>query len=204
MIGVIDYGVGNIRAFLNIYNKLSIPVKTINSKDDFTGIDKLILPGVGSFDYAMSRLDESGMRSELDRLVLAQKVPILGVCVGMQMLANRSEEGKHEGLGWIDASVKKFDSKKIPFATHLPHMGWNDVKSKSGSPLFKGMEDGAKFYFLHSYYFQTENKDAIAAESNYGIDFSCAVSSQNIHGVQFHPEKSHQWGIMLLDNFVKL
>lgn len=204
MIGVIDYGVGNIRAFLNIYQKLSVPVKTVREKDDFQGINKLILPGVGSFDYAMSRLEESGMRPELSRLVLEQKVPVLGICVGMQMLANTSDEGKLPGLGWIDADVIKFDPNKIPFATHLPHMGWNDVKPRSGSHLFKGMEEMAKFYFLHSYYFMSRNQDLIVAESNYGIDFTCAVSSGNIHGVQFHPEKSHQWGIKLLENFVNI
>lgn len=201
MIGIIDYGVGNIRAFLNIYHKLSIPVKIIRTSEDFTGVEKLILPGVGSFDYAMSRLNESGMRQELDRLVLDEKMPVIGICVGMQMLAYDSDEGKLPGLGWINASVKKFDIEKIPFVTHLPHMGWNDVRPRLGSLLFKGMEDDARFYFLHSYYFAAGNKADVIAVGNYGIDFACAVNANNIYGVQFHPEKSHKWGVQLLRNF---
>jgi glutamine amidotransferase len=201
MIGIIDYGVGNIRAFVNIYRKLSIPVRIIKNQDDFEGIAKLILPGVGSFDYAMIRLDRSGLRSELDRLVFEEKMPVLGVCVGMQMLANDSDEGRLPGLKWIDASVKKFDADKIPFETHLPHMGWNDVKTDGTSLLFDGLEEDAKFYFLHSYYFHTIEPSTEIAICKYGIEFSCAVNYRNIFGVQFHPEKSHHYGIGLLKNF---
>ena len=204
MIGIIDYGVGNIRAFLNIYNKLSVPVKIVRTAAEFQDITKLILPGVGSFDYAMQRLDESGMRTIIDEMVLSKEVPVLGVCVGMQMLANDSEEGRLPGLKWINASVRKFDADKIPFVTHLPHMGWNDISPLPNHNLFKGLENRSQFYFLHSYYFETYQNDSQIATSNYGIDFCCAVNYKNIYGVQFHPEKSHQFGITLLNNFAKI
>jgi glutamine amidotransferase len=204
MIGIIDYGVGNIRAFLNIYNKLSVPVKIVKTGDEFGNVTKLILPGVGSFDYAMQRLEASGMRSYIDEMVLVNQVPVLGVCVGMQMLANDSEEGILPGLKWIDASVKKFDADKIPFETHLPHMGWNDIQAEQKNGLFKGLENEAQFYFLHSYYFETHQSGSQIAVSKYGIDFCCAVNYKNIYGVQFHPEKSHQYGITLLNNFAKI
>lgn len=204
MIGIIDYGVGNIRAFINIYKKLSIPVKLVTTEEEFKGIEKLILPGVGSFDYAMERLQLSGMRSKLDALVVENSIPILGICVGMQMLAETSDEGSLRGLGWIDASVKKFDTSKIPFDTHLPHMGWNDVNPIGNSKLFDGLQDNSKFYFLHSYYFLPNNADMEIAATDYGIHFCCAVNYKNIYGVQFHPEKSHQYGIRLLNNFAKI
>jgi len=204
MIGIIDYGVGNIRAFINIYKKLSIPVKIVKEQEEFKGIEKLILPGVGSFDYAMERLQSSGMRSKLDELVIENSIPILGICVGMQMLAKTSDEGSLGGLGWIDASVKKFDTSKIPFDTHLPHMGWNDVNPIGTSKLFDGLQDNSKFYFLHSYYFLPNDADMVIAATHYGIHFCCAVNHKNIYGVQFHPEKSHQYGIRLLSNFAKV
>lgn len=204
MIALIDYGLGNIRAFTNIYKKLNIPVKIAQRVDDLTDVTKLILPGVGAFDHAMEQLEQSGMRQRLDELVVQNKVPIVGICVGMQMLAHSSEEGKLPGLGWIDAFVKKFDESKINYSTHLPHMGWNDVKAVKESDILKGLENDAKFYFLHSYYFHCNDAQDTIATTNYGIEFSCAVNKNNIYGVQFHPEKSHQYGIRLLKNFANL
>lgn len=204
MIALIDYGVGNIRAFTNIYKKLDIPVRVAQSVDDLTGITKVILPGVGAFDHAMEQLEESGMRQRLDELVIQHKVPVVGICVGMQMLAHSSDEGKLPGLGWIDGIVKKFDGSKISYSTHLPHMGWNDVKPVKQNELLTGLENDAKFYFLHSYYFHCIDTQDTIATTEYGIEFSCAVNRDNIYGVQFHPEKSHQYGIQLLNNFAKL
>ena len=204
MIALIDYGVGNIRAFTNIYKKLEIPVKIARSIDDLTDITKLILPGVGAFDHAMEQLEQSGMRQRLDELVIEKKVPLIGICVGMQMLAHSSDEGNRPGLGWMDASVKKFDESKISFSTHLPHMGWNDVKPVKENNILKGLENDAKFYFLHSYYFHCNDQQDTIAVTDYGIEFSCAVNKNNIYGVQFHPEKSHQYGIRLLNNFAEL
>lgn len=204
MIAIIDYGLGNIRAFTNIYRQLDIPVKIARKVEDLTDVSKVILPGVGAFDHAMEQLEQSGMRQQLDELVIQNKVPVVGICVGMQMLAHSSDEGKLPGLGWIDASVKKFDVSKINWSTHLPHMGWNDVNPVKENGILKGLEKDAKFYFLHSYYFHCNDPLNTIATTDYGIEFSCAVNKNNIYGVQFHPEKSHQYGIQLLKNFAKL
>jgi glutamine amidotransferase len=199
MITIIDYGLGNIKAFLNIYRKLNIPTVVATTAAQIDQASKLILPGVGSFDYAMARLNASGMRVSLDKAVLEKKTPVLGICVGMQMLSASSDEGELPGLGWIDGTVKKFTLNEN--ATILPHMGWNDVKSVKSSPLFLGIEEFSLFYFLHSYYFVCTNRENILCESQYGINFTCAVAQNNVYGVQFHPEKSHNLGVQLLKNF---
>lgn len=204
MITLIDYGVGNIYAFQNVYKRLNIPTKISKTSQDLIGAEKLILPGVGSFDYAMSQLNASGMRDKLDELVIEKKVPVIGICVGMQMMGNKSEEGKLEGLKWIDSKVLKFDERLIQHRTKLPHMGWNDVIPVKEHPLFYGLEKDAIFYFLHSFYFQCNNVDESIAISNYGVSFTSAVNRDNIYGIQFHPEKSHQYGEKLLQNFAKL
>ena len=205
MIAIIDYGVGNIRAFTNIYRQLDIPIKIARSVEDLIDVSKIILPGVGAFDHAMEQLEQSGMRSRLDELVIQKKIPVIGVCVGMQMLAHSSDEGKLPGLGWIDASVKKFDENKISYSTHLPHMGWNDVKPlKPINHLFDGLEKDARFYFLHSYYFSCNQPQDDIAEADYGGPYCCAINHENIYGVQFHPEKSHHYGVKLLENFSKI
>ena len=152
MITIIDYGVGNVFAFQNVFKRLSIPSKIAKCENDLMGSSKLILPGVGHFDYTMSQLNNSGMRDRLDELVLKEKIPVIGICVGMQMMAKKSDEGTLDGLCWIDANVKKFDEATINHHTKLPHMGWNDVKPNENHPLFKGLEQQAIFYFLHSFY----------------------------------------------------
>jgi glutamine amidotransferase len=204
MITIIDYGVGNINAFVNVYKRVNVPVKIAKTAADLEGAQKLILPGVGHFDHAMSELIKSGMREKLDDLVMVKKVPIIGICVGMQMMGYSSDEGQLEGLKWIDASIKKFDETKIKQVTRLPHMGWNDVKPKVSHPLFEGLENEALFYFLHSYYFECNNSDDILAISEYGGEFTCAAYHENVFGIQFHPEKSHSYGETLLHNFAKL
>ncbi len=204
MITIIDYGVGNIFAFQNVYKRLNIPTKIAKTKQDLADAKKLILPGVGSFDYAMTQLNASGMREKLDELVLEKKVPVIGICVGMQIMGNRSDEGKLEGLKWIDSDILKFDENLIQQRTKLPHMGWNDVNPINNHPLFIGLEKEAIFYFLHSFYFKCKNETESIAVSNYGISFSSAVHRENIYGIQFHPEKSHQYGEKLLHNFANL
>ena len=204
MVTIIDYGVGNIFAFQNVYKRLNISSRIARKIDDLDQVDKLILPGVGHFDYAMSQLNNSGMRERLDELVIAEKKPVIGICVGMQMMAKKSEEGSMDGLGWVDAVVKKFDQNKISFHTKLPHMGWNDVIPNRNHPLFNGLEKDSIFYFLHSFYFDCNNINDIIARSEYGINFSCAIQHENVFGIQFHPEKSHSYGERLLYNFAKI
>ena len=203
MIGIIDYGVGNIKAFANIYKNFDMPYKIVKNIDDLDGITKFILPGVGSFDHAMQSLEDSGMKEKLDELVLEQKVPVIGICVGMQMLAKSSDEGNLAGLGWIDGVVKKFDKTKIVNAP-LPHMGWNSLNLKSSTKLVDNLEDEPRFYFLHSYYFECNDKTNVVATANYGEEFECIVNHENIYGIQCHPEKSHHNGMQLLKNFGKL
>jgi len=204
MITIIDYGLGNVLAFVNMYTRLNIPVAVARDASDLVGAKKLILPGVGSFDYAMQQLDRSGMRQALEQLVLQQAVPLLGICVGMQMLAKSSDEGDLKGLGWIDAKVRKFHASGMPKGAYLPHMGWNDVTPVVECGLFSGMEQDARFYFLHSYYFECQQQSDVLAVADYGLLFSCAVRRDHVYGVQFHPEKSHHFGSQLLKNFAEL
>ena len=204
MITIVDYGLGNIRAFLNVYKRLNIEATTAATAADLRHATKVILPGVGAFDHAMERLAQSGMREVLDDLALRQRVPVLGVCVGMQILGGESDEGALPGLGWIDGRVRALGSLQPAARLPLPHMGWNDARPVAGNKLFKHLESGARFYFLHSYYFQCHRDEDTSAVTEYGADFACAVHSGNIFGVQFHPEKSHHYGARLLQNFAEL
>lgn len=204
MIAIIDYGLGNISAFANIYKQLNVPFIIAKTSDDLRQASKIILPGVGAFDYAMQMLEDSGMRSVLDELVLGHKIPVLGVCVGMQIMATSSEEGVKPGLNWIRGVVKKIDAAKLAHKPTTPHMGWNQVSSKKDAEIFAGIDDEQGFYFLHSYYFACANDDDVLAVSEYAGEFSCAVHRDNIYGFQFHPEKSLLNGVCLLKNFANL
>lgn len=204
MITIIDYGVGNINAFQNIYKTLGKEICIAKKANDLKNATKLILPGVGHFDYAMNKFKNSGMIDIVTELVQKNHIPILGICVGMQMLANFSEEGLLPGLGWIDAEVKKIDSSLLQQTTRLPHMGWNDIKIVVNNPLFHNLHNSPMYYFLHSYYFDCKTKSNLIATTTYGSTFACAVNSKNVFGVQFHPEKSHLYGIKLLENFSNL
>ena len=201
MITLIDYGVGNIQAFINIFHQMGITVLRAAVPDDFKSATKIILPGVGSFDHAMQKLNESKMRHALDYYVKEVKVPVLGVCVGMQMMASGSDEGILPGLDWIPGRVRAF-----PQATNLrlPHMGWNNLEIRVNSPLLAGLNPDPFFYFLHSYYFDCDDINHTVASTNYGIEFDSIISSKHIHGVQFHPEKSHHFGAKLLRNFSQI
>ena len=204
MIKIVDYGLGNVLAFLNVYKRMNIPAGVAKMACDLEGASRVILPGVGAFDHAMELLQQSGMRETLDEMVLSRGVPVLGICVGMQILSNTSEEGQLSGLSWIKGSVRKLKGPNEHKPLHLPHMGWNDVEPIKSSPLFAGLETDARFYFLHSYHFDCDSRESILAETDYGSRFVCAVHSRNVFGVQFHPEKSHQYGNRLLENFAKV
>jgi imidazole glycerol-phosphate synthase subunit HisH len=204
VITIVNYGLGNISAFVNVYKRLNIPVVIATQKGELEKAHKIILPGVGAFDHAMTLLERSGMRETLDDLVINKKIPVLGICVGMQILAKSSEEGVLPGLGWINGIVKKFDPTLIKHKTRLPHMGWNTVLPSKPEKLLENFNESSRFYFLHSYYFFCVDTNIEIANTNYGLNFTSAVKSGNIYGVQFHPEKSHENGIELLNNFSKL
>jgi glutamine amidotransferase len=201
VIGIVDYGLGNVQAIANVYKRLGVAHALARSANDLADASRLVLPGVGSFDWAMARLDASGMRPALERLVREGGRPVLGICVGMQMMADSSDEGHATGLGWIPGRVKLFDDARFAGPTHLPHMGWNDVAPERADPLFVGLERDSRFYFLHSYHFDPQDPHDAIATAEYGERFTCAVRRDNVWGVQFHPEKSHQWGIQMLKNF---
>ena len=203
MITIIDYGVGNIRAYINLYERINVKIKVAYNAADLKSATKIILPGVGAFDYAMTRLNSSGMRETIDELVLVKKLPIIGICVGMQMLGEISEEGELPGLGWIPGKIKLFDSKVLSSERRLPHMGWNNI-SHNNDNLFGSVDLNNRFYFLHSYYFECENQDDILATTEFGVNFTSAIKKDNIYGVQFHPEKSHTNGVQLLKNFANI
>lgn len=203
MIGIVNYGLGNVQAIANIYKRLNIEAVIASSPDELLTADRIILPGVGAFDWAMKRLNESGMKDTLNELVVGKGKPILGICVGMQMMAKRSEEGCLEGLGWFNAEVCRFSKESGGRKVFLPHMGWNDVVPRSTDGLFKNLGVDARFYFLHSYYFLPADQDHVLAVTDYNGPYASAVRSGNVFGTQFHPEKSHQWGIQLLKNFTE-
>jgi imidazole glycerol-phosphate synthase subunit HisH len=204
MIALIDYGLGNIKAFANVYSTLNIPFVIAKNSEDVKSATKIILPGVGAFDYAMQRLNDSGMCDALNEMVIIKKVPVIGICVGMQMLANRSEEGSLPGLGWIDGEVKKFILPQGSAKMRIPHMGWNNMKPVKQVSLLNGLDQESKFYFLHSYYFKCHIPENVIAVTDYQGVFESIVNNGNVYGIQFHPEKSHGWGVKLLENFAKL
>ncbi len=203
MITIIDYGVGNIRAYINLYERININIRVAYNPTDIKKATKIILPGVGAFDYAMTRLNSSGMREIITELVFEKKIPIIGICVGMQMLADKSEEGELPGLGWIPGEVMQFDSSVLSPKRRLPHMGWNNI-SHDNDNLFNSIDLNNRFYFLHSYYFKCKNEENILATTDFGANFTSAIKKDNIYGVQFHPEKSHSNGVQLLKNFANI
>jgi imidazole glycerol-phosphate synthase subunit HisH len=204
MITIINYGSGNIRAIGNIYERLNIPFKIANLPEEVAGAEKIILPGVGAFDETISMLDASGFRSVLDQEVLTNQIPVLGICVGMQILSKKSEEGSLPGLGWINGEVKKIDKTLLKSKPKIPHLGWNSIKITNTNGLFHEVDEEQGFYFLHSYYFECADEKDIMSLTTYGKDFASSVNHKNIYGVQFHPEKSHHNGVNLLKNFANL
>jgi len=204
MIAIIDYGSGNLDAISNIYKKLKVPHMIACSSLDLQGADRYILPGVGAFDRTMDSLRRSGLADALSEQVIQNRKKILGICVGMQVLADSSEEGHLSGLGWIPGRVKKIDRSSLGSLPGIPHMGWNTISPKINAKLFESVDCDRGFYFLHSYHFSPEKESDIAATVHYGEPLVCAVARDNIFGVQFHPEKSHQNGISVFRAFSEI
>ena len=203
---IINYGLGNLGSIQNMYKKLGIKVEITGNETEIAEADKLILPGVGAFDEGMRGLKKSGLMNVLSRRVLEDQTPVLGVCLGMQLLTKESEEGAEQGLGWIDAKAKRFlfspnsDLK-------IPHMGWNEVEICHKDELVKDLdksEEAARFYFVHSYFVECANAQEVLLKTSHGVDFDAAYRHNHIMGVQFHPEKSHKFGMQILKNFYEL
>jgi imidazole glycerol-phosphate synthase subunit HisH len=201
MISIINYGVSNVGSMLNMMKKLGIPAQIISTPEEVARATKIVLPGVGAFDHGMTALTDMGLAEPIKNRV-REGVPLLGVCLGMQMLATGSEEGRIRGLGLIEGRCMRFhpDGQN---GIRIPHMGWNELVPRRKSVLLEGLES-ARFYFVHSYYFVCEDAADELARSRYGVDFTAAVHRQNVWGVQFHPEKSHRFGMTLLKNFAAL
>jgi glutamine amidotransferase len=200
---IVNYGVGNLASIKNILKKIGEDA-VISSDETVIGqADKLILPGVGAFDTCAEKLTESGLLPVLNEKVLIEKRPVLGICVGMQLLTRGSEEGQLAGLGWIDGKIVRFSPEKAPFQLKIPHMGWTDVMLNKPSGLFTDMYDEPRFYFVHSYHPQLDNVEDVLVYADYGYRFAAGIEKGNIMGVQFHPEKSHKFGMKLLQNFLR-
>lgn len=205
MISVLDYGMGNSASILNMIHKAGGEANICSSPKCLENASVILLPGVGSFDNGMTKIKALGLLDVLESKVLIEKIPFLGICLGMQLLFEKSEEGKLPGLAWLKGEVTKFDFLDLNQTQSLkvPHMGWNLVKPSDFENLYAGLEDEARFYFVHSYHVNCHNPSDVLATSHYGYDFTCSVRHENIWGAQFHPEKSHRFGIRFFKNFLK-
>jgi glutamine amidotransferase len=202
MIAILDYGIGNVTSIRNMLKKIGVPAAITADLAVIEQAEKLILPGVGHFDYCMTQLKAAPFFDLLQQQVLKKKVPVLGVCVGCQMLMESSEEGNVNGLGWLKGKVIRFRKEQLPPDFKIPHMGWNDVHPVNTGGLYEGLE-ASRFYFVHSYHLVCDNAAVVSATAQYGYEFTASVQQENIMGVQFHPEKSHRFGMKLYGNFAK-
>jgi imidazole glycerol-phosphate synthase subunit HisH len=204
MLTIIDYGIGNLSSIKNMLKKVGLTDCVISKEvADIERADKLILPGVGHFDYGMRQLRAAPFFDALNQRVLHDKVPVLGICLGAQLLTKSSEEGEEQGLGWIDAQTVRFDSQKMPSALKVPHMGWSDVQFNPKSKLFDGVEEVPRFYFVHTFHLVCNDPTDAAVQCNYGYEFTAGIERGNILGMQFHPEKSHRFGMKIVENYIK-
>ena len=197
MILVLDYGLGNLTSVYRAFKRIGAEVKITNNPSEIQSADKIILPGVGHFVRGMEQIKSTGFYDEINEFVLGKQKPVLGICLGMQLMTNYSEEGNIDGLGWINGKTKK-----ITTDLRIPHIGWNTLNFKNNSDLFKHKDESAQYYFVHSYSIQCENENEIIATTNYGEEFVTVFQKNNIFGTQFHPEKSHEQGLKILTNFV--
>lgn len=203
MITIVNYGMGNLGSVQNMFKRIGVESLISSDKNEIAAATKILLPGVGAFDAAMNRINESGFRAILEHKAKVEKVPILGICLGMQLLTNSSEEGKEKGLGWIPAKTLAFkfsEEQKLK----IPHMGWNIATPTKKSKLTENFEEESRFYFVHSYYVKVENEQDSLLKTSYGLTFDSGIERENIFGAQFHPEKSHKFGMRFLESFAKI
>ncbi|MGZ8422105.1 MAG: imidazole glycerol phosphate synthase subunit HisH [Acidimicrobiia bacterium] len=198
---VVDYGMGNVGSILNMLKRVGVPARVSSEAAEIAAAERLILPGVGAFDTGMQHLHESGLIDVLNHKVLEERVPTLGICLGMQLLMRTSQEGRHPGLGWIAGVTVGFPDEGLG-DLKVPHMGWNTVQVCRNDSLFQGLEQAARFYFVHSYYVVCDRDEDVLAWTTHGVRFASSVQQNNIVGTQFHPEKSHRFGMQLLKNFI--
>lgn len=200
MIAIINYGLGNLASIKNMCKRLSIDAIITNDPSDIVSADRILLPGVGHFKRGMENLKESGLVDLLNEEVVEKQKPILGICLGAQLLTHHSEEGDVDGLGWVNAKTVSFDKAKLS-KLPVPHMGWSDINVIKGDKILKDIPEDPRYYFVHSYHFLFRDQSEVTATCNYGYEFACAFNKGNIFGAQFHPEKSHKYGMKILENF---
>ncbi|MBU0764997.1 MAG: imidazole glycerol phosphate synthase subunit HisH [Bacteroidetes bacterium] len=203
MIVIIDYGMGNLRSVLKAFKRINAEVKISSDIREIEKADKLVLPGVGHFKRGMENLNNMGLTAVINKKVMQDKIPVLGICLGMQLFTNHSEEGDAEGFGWIDAQTVKFNFSENDQKFKIPHMGWNNISPVKDSALLKGMEKDDSYYFVHSYYVKCNNSEDILCTTEYGIEFVSGIQKDNISGTQFHPEKSHKAGLKIIKKFTE-
>lgn len=205
MITIVDYGMGNLGSIKNMFKYIGVEATIESDVDKIKNASKILLPGVGSFDTAMKKINESDLKEVLNEKALKEQVPVLGICLGMQLLTKSSEEGSISGLGWIEAQTMSFKDR-VDINYRVPHMGWNLVNKSNDSLLTKDFDnfDEVIFYFVHSYFVKVEDEKNSILKTNYGIEFDSAIQKDNIFGAQFHPEKSHKFGMKLFENFARI
>lgn len=203
MIAIIDYKLGNLGSIKNMLKKIGVQAEISSDKRVIESADKLILPGVGSFDDGMKHLREMNLIPLLNRMVIERGVPVLGICLGMQLFADQSEEGRQQGLGWIEGDIVRFRFHEEAARLKIPHMGWNSVTPRRTDSLFRDCGEEPSYYFVHSYHYKCKFDDHVLAETEYGYHFASTVQKDNIFGTQFHPEKSHRHGMKLLSRYAE-
>ncbi len=203
MLAIVNYGVGNLASIFNMFKKIGVESVIADKPAQIENADKIILPGIGAFDHCMQQFNHSGLRPIVENSVFNKNIPVLGVCVGCQMLMESSEEGSEKGLAWLKGNVVRFRKEKLPQNCKVPHMGWTDVRPVNNGIIYNGISE-PRFYFVHSYHVMADDVSDVTGFSEYGYEFTASVGKNHIQGVQFHPEKSHKFGMQLYTNFSKL